>query len=160
MITSVSLFFNTSVLVTFIIALLWYIFNAIGFFSVAKRLGIKNYWLAWIPFIQYYLFGKIIGNKVLGIKHAGILLVCIPLIIVFYPVFIPLNITTFLIYLGIIIVFYIYYQAAFNEYYKIVDPNKAFLYFVLGILFPFLIPIWVLVLTKEPKDEYDQYYRE
>ena len=46
-----------SVIVT-VFALIMYIFEAIGLYSVAKRRGLKHPFMAWIPYTNTYLFGK------------------------------------------------------------------------------------------------------
>ena len=151
-VTNANLFSNTSRLGTYIIVFLWFLFYAIGFFRVARREKIKNAWLAWIPFGQFYLLGQIVQKKS-KIPFLGIILLLSQLILAFFFSFINLNLTSFLIYLVILIIFYCIYQYAFNLFYKIVDPDRSFLYLVLGILFPFLIPIWVLALSKEKKPD-------
>ena len=42
-----------------IIGLLFYILRAVGLMGIAKRRGFPNSWLAWIPFANAYLFGKV-----------------------------------------------------------------------------------------------------
>ncbi len=155
-ITNYNLFSNTSRLGTFIIVLLWFILNAIGIYRVAKRENVKLPWLAWIPLIQYYTLGEIVQNKS-KIKYLGFILFLSQTILFLYFYFLPLNLTTFLIYLVLLIGSYIIFQYALNLYYKLVDPDKAFLYLVLGILFPFLIPIWIFALSKD-KSKDNFYY--
>ena len=41
-----------------VFALIMYIFEAIGLYSVAKRRGLKHPFMAWIPYTNTYLFGK------------------------------------------------------------------------------------------------------
>lgn len=40
----------------------FYIFNAIGLYTLSKRRGYDKPWLAWIPFARAYLLGKIADN--------------------------------------------------------------------------------------------------
>lgn len=47
----------TGVIAT-VFALIMYIFEAIGLYSVAKRRGLKHPFMAWIPYTNTYLFGK------------------------------------------------------------------------------------------------------
>ncbi|MBR6737963.1 MAG: hypothetical protein IKL82_06390 [Clostridia bacterium] len=52
-----------------------FIFTAIASFQMAKRRGLKNAWLAFIPFAQWALIGKLAGeSNVFGkiIKNAGL----------------------------------------------------------------------------------------
>lgn len=41
-----------------VFALVMYIFESIGLYSVAKRRGLKHPFMAWIPYTNTYLFGK------------------------------------------------------------------------------------------------------
>lgn len=41
-----------------VFALIMYIFESIGLYSVAKRRGLKHPFMAWIPYTNTYLFGK------------------------------------------------------------------------------------------------------
>ncbi len=55
-----------------------YILNSIGLMTIAKNRGIKNPWMAWIPFASSYLFGVVSDdiNRYKGkqTKHSKILL--------------------------------------------------------------------------------------
>ncbi len=55
-----------------------YILNSIGLMTIAKNRGIKNPWMAWIPFASSYLFGMVSDdvNRYKGkqTKHSAILL--------------------------------------------------------------------------------------
>ncbi len=42
-----------------IIGLVFYIFESLGLYAIAKRRGIKNAWLAWVPVGNAWLMGKI-----------------------------------------------------------------------------------------------------
>lgn len=45
-----------------IIALVFYIFQAIGLYNMSKRRGYKNAWLAFVPFVNAYVLGGIADN--------------------------------------------------------------------------------------------------
>lgn len=48
-----------------IFALVGYIFYSIGLQRMAKRESIRNTWLVWLPFIQYYVMGNLVkGRKI------------------------------------------------------------------------------------------------
>lgn len=36
-----------------------YVFKSIGFYSAAKRRGLRNPWLAWVPVAQYWIVGSL-----------------------------------------------------------------------------------------------------
>lgn len=43
--------------VAFLVWLLFYILHSIGLMRIAKKLGVKHRWMAWIPFANAYLLG-------------------------------------------------------------------------------------------------------
>lgn len=43
--------------VTFLSMLFFYLIHAIGLMRIAKKLGVKHRWMAWIPFANVYLLG-------------------------------------------------------------------------------------------------------
>jgi len=40
-----------------------YVFNSIGLMTIAKNRGITHPWMAWIPFANSYLFGKLSDDR-------------------------------------------------------------------------------------------------
>lgn len=48
--------------IAFLSLLVFYIFGAIGIHTMAKRRGIENPWLAYIPVAQFYVIGSIFDN--------------------------------------------------------------------------------------------------
>lgn len=54
--------FGILILVLLAITIVAYFFSAIGISTIAKRRGIQNTWLAFIPIAQYYIIGEIVDN--------------------------------------------------------------------------------------------------
>lgn len=52
-------FFLIVVLILMAFAILTYVFQSIGLYTIAKRRGIKNPWLAWIPYGSTWIQGSI-----------------------------------------------------------------------------------------------------
>lgn len=42
-----------------VISIAVYVFTAFAIYTIAKRRGIANPWLAWVPFAQYWMFGSV-----------------------------------------------------------------------------------------------------
>jgi hypothetical protein len=49
-----------------LIGVVFYVFLAIGLMKMAENSGIKNAWLAWIPFANYYIMGELVTSKLKG----------------------------------------------------------------------------------------------
>lgn len=46
-------------LIALVISVTIYVLEALGIYTIAKRRGIHNPWLAWIPVAQYWILGSI-----------------------------------------------------------------------------------------------------
>ena len=60
-----------------------YIMRAIGLYRIAKKSGCANAWLAWIPFGDLFLLGKVTGDVQLGkwtLKNTKLWLLLVPLV--------------------------------------------------------------------------------
>lgn len=42
-----------------IVGIVTYVFQSLGMYTIAKRRGIKNPWLAWLPVVSYWISGSI-----------------------------------------------------------------------------------------------------
>ena len=51
--------YNIIMLFTLALSITFYIFSSLGLYSHAKRLGINNPWLSWIPVGNYWVSGKL-----------------------------------------------------------------------------------------------------
>lgn len=52
----------TAAVISFLFVFIFYIFNAIGLYTISKRRGYKNAWLAYIPVVNSYVLGAITDN--------------------------------------------------------------------------------------------------
>ena len=68
MVGGVLAFYGVILCFSFILGIVTYIFQSIGLFKMAKNLGFKHCWMAWIPLLNTYTFGKI-GSKY--VKKSG-----------------------------------------------------------------------------------------
>lgn len=57
-----------------VLALVCFILRAIGFFSLAKKAGLKNSWFSFVPFLNQYILGELIGGRVWGMGGAALIL--------------------------------------------------------------------------------------
>lgn len=69
--------------VVLIFVLVSYIFHSLGLYTIAKRMGRSNPWLAFVPFARDYLHGELAGSIVLKkrrIRNPGIWKLILPII--------------------------------------------------------------------------------
>ena len=70
--------------VILIVAVVNYVFKSLALYTLAKRMGKANPWLAWIPFARVYLQGELaetIPLKTKAITRPGIWLLVVPLVL-------------------------------------------------------------------------------
>lgn len=149
--------------VSLVIGLVCYVFNALGLYTMAKNRNLDNPWLAWIPLASNYLMGELINDDVsistwhipyakLFLPLMGLALTVVMMILGFIP-----YLGAFIgILLSLALSFY-YYTAQFWLY-SIYDKDHRVLYLVLSIIFPFLGPIFIFIIRN--RDAYDERHPE
>lgn len=71
-----------ALMVILVVSIVNYVFKSIALYTLAKRMGKTNPWLAWIPFARVYLQGELaeaIPLKTKAIGRPGIWLLVVPL---------------------------------------------------------------------------------
>lgn len=142
------------IFILIIIGILYYIFNALGFYTMAKNRGINHAWISWIPFLQNFILGELIDDHVWGIGGARwILLVC-PLVIGWMNGYITgagdeASTIIVSIFSILSIVYYVYLQCAHYRLFKAYSDH-AVGYTIWSIIFPFLAPIFIFIIRKHP----------
>lgn len=138
-----------------IYSLISYLLIAVGLYRIAQRKGMKNAWMAWVPWVQTYLYAETIG-KTIRIGRTEI-----PNFPVFYVLIIYggsflsyvlntipiLGALLSLILIPALLIARIYVVFRFFKQFL---GNNAVLYTVLAVLVPFAHPILVLVLREKP----------
>lgn len=129
-----------------IFGLIVYVLTALGLHTLAKRAGIEPAWIAWIPICQWYLIGRLIGNRIFGIDHAGWILVLAPFVAALIAMVTPDIVGSILTLLV-----YILEVAAYYTLFKIYKPNSAVLYTISGFIITPLLGLWVFLIRNNPR---------
>ncbi len=144
--TSLSIFSSGwAGMLTGIFGLIGYIFGAIGLYTLAKRRAISYAWIAWIPGVQVFLVGDLIGDELWGIHGARWILLFGGMVAGLIAI-IP-----FLGWAGYILqmLYYIFMINAFNKLFAIYRPQSALVITIIGIFVPVLFPIWCFVIRND-----------
>ena len=130
------------------VGIVMYVFSALGLYTMAGNRGIEYKWIAWIPVVQLWLLGDLIDNKMWGFEYTNAVLT---LGTVLTTILQRIDSTAgFGVVLGIVM--YVYQAFCYNKLFKIYAPEHATLYTVLGVIFPFLVPIWYFVIRNNEPD--------
>ncbi len=164
-------------LIAMAVSVLVYIFHALGLYTVAKRRGIHNPWLAWIPVGVYWILGSIsdqyqyvakgqIRNRrktLLGLAIAGCVLTVLYTVSGFIIGFgtamgeealtatiggSALLVLAALATMVVSIVQLVFTYITYYDYFASTKPGDAVTFLVLGIFFNFLLPFFVFACRK------------
>ena len=164
-------------LIALAISIVLYIFQSIGIYSVAKRRGIHNPWLAWIPVgvlwilgsisdqYQYVAKGKVRNRRkvLLGVSiamFASLIVEVIAAIAMAVAAIVGESLATagagillvVLFYLAVIalaIIVVVFTYIAMYDLYASCDPSNATTFLVLSILFPVAQPFFMFFSRKK-----------
>ena len=161
-----------------LLAMVWgiamYVLTAVGFHTVAKRRGIPNPWLAWIPIADAWLLGsisdqfqyvtrgkvtnrrKILLGLSIGSLCFGLVVYIVALITTVlgagsgetFGIVMVLSLVTGLINVVLSITNLVFTQIALYDFYTSAYPENNVLFLVLGIVFAFLRPFFVFFNRK------------
>jgi predicted PurR-regulated permease PerM len=152
-------FMGVFIFILLAVAVVMYIFSALALYKMASNRNINNPWFAWIPFLNLYLMGEIIDQRVylgeLEIPYAQLVLPLGSLAVGLIS-----SLLGAIPYIGAIIAFIlpiawaIYVFAAVYRLYKLYKPGSAVLYLILSIIFSILQPIFMFTMRNNEYTEY------
>ncbi|MBO4939350.1 MAG: hypothetical protein J6C98_10210 [Oscillospiraceae bacterium] len=164
-------------LVALVIGVLLYVFQSVGLYSIAKRRGIRNPWLAWLPIGDYWIAGSIadqyqyvvkgqVRNKrkiLLILSIAGIVLTVIMNIIRSAVTIAMLesqmegsiavsstfSVVTALLNCGLNIALIVFWYMTLYDIYSSTNPDNNVLFLVLSIFFRITVPFFLFFNRKK-----------
>lgn len=150
---AIIVFFSAFIFFFVILAIVMYVFTALSLYTMAKNKGCEHSWFAWIPFLNGYLEGELIGDTVplfssdVDIPYAKWIL-SIGSIIVAALVQIP--------YIGwvISVLFLIYGYLTMYRLYRLYNSERAVLFTVLSIIFSVCMPFFLFSMRNNDPVEY------
>lgn len=164
----------TALLIGLIISIVLYVFRSAGCYHIAKRRGIHNPWLAWVPVAQLWILGCIsdqyqyvvrgkIRNRrkiLLGLSIASFILNLVTNRINSAALYdyrlssgfsgvmlVRMGFT--LAVLTVAVVLLVFRCIALYDLYSSCCPDNNVLFLVLGILFPFTTPFFIFCNRKK-----------
>ena len=155
--------------------ILAYVFSCLSMYTIAKRRGILNPWLAWIPIgnacilgslsdqYQYVAKGKIRNRRavLLGLNIAIVALL-IPFVIVEFMLLLSVEssaaagvasliviLVFYLVYFALAIVNMVFYYIALYDLYCSCNPDNAVMFLVLGIFISVTQPFFMFACRNK-----------
>ncbi len=156
----------------------FYILQSLGLYTVAKRRGIHNPWLAWLPLGNMWILGSVsdqyqyvakgrVRNRrkiLLGLTAAMFAM----LFVIFGGMFsmilgaagemealagagVAVMLLAYLALLVVAIIAAVFQYIAIYDFYRSCEPDNSVLYLVLSVLFTISMPVFFFVCRK--KDE-------
>ena len=153
-----------------------YVLQGVSFYRIAKRRGIHNAWLAWIPIGVYWLMGSIsdhyqyvakqkVTNRrrillVLGIVTSAMSIIYSVMQLSTTLAFtadagmgneigmVAVGVLVYLVWLGVAIATSVFMYIALYDLYRSCKPGSAVLFLVLGIVFSVAIPFFLIICSN------------
>lgn len=156
------------------VAILCYVFQALGCYTIAKRRGLKNPWMAWVPVLNSWMLGSI-SDQYQYVVHGKVRNKrkwLIGLVIAYLVVYVIWEVATIagtyrmatgyetvttiilmlfgaLVMLGLAIAMSVVQYIAYYDLYRSCDPDHATLYLVLSIVVGVTLPFFVFACRKK-----------
>lgn len=169
--------FGMVALVVGLFAIVGYVFRSIGLYTLAKRRGIANPWLAWLPVGYYWIAGSIadqyryvtegsVKNRrtiLLALSIAGIVVSSLVSTMVNGSFMLSTGEVSMdqlaslgtmgtvlnLVTSALEIATFVFWQIALYDLYSSCNPRNNVLFLVLGIIFGFLIPFFIFACRNK-----------
>lgn len=113
-----------------ILSVIGFVLFALGLMTLAKRKGINNAWLAWIPIANLYIMGKIIGHIKIGSFEMDKMEMWLPLSILPLIILLAIPFVRILAIIAFAVIFYFAFFRLFSKY----RSENAVLFSVLSVL--------------------------
>lgn len=161
-------------LIALAVMLVTYIFQSVGLYSIAKRRGIHNAWLAWIPVGNYWIAGSIadqyqyvakgkVKNKrkvLLGLSLGSFAVSLVANMISSIMMIASdmegamavssmSGVFTSVLNMGVSVALFVFWQMALYDLYSSCNPDNNVLFLVLGIIFGITIPFFIFFNRKK-----------
>lgn len=169
--------FGMVALVVGLFAIVCYVFQSIGLYTIAKRRGIANPWLAWLPVGYYWIAGSIadqyryvtegsVKNRrtiLLALSIAGIVVSSLISTMINGSFMLStgevsmdqlaslgtLGTVLNLVTSALEIAIFVFWQIALYDLYSSCNPKNNVLFLVLGIIFGFLVPFFIFACRNK-----------
>lgn len=169
-----------SLIVSASVYLLFYAFRAVGICIMAKRKGIKKWWLGALPYFNYHVLGELAGPvRMMGFTAKNIgtfaaiflfgehFLVGLQLVagVVYYfmPSAAMFNLITYHLYTYLSSILNLVYLCAFVSlclaFFGKYAPNKRMLFSFLSLIQPVYSVLLFVLRKRAPYASYDEYYK-
>lgn len=154
MLSFIFLFFITIFIAAILYTIISYTFQGISIMCMCKNMKYKNTFIAWIPFYNKYLLGKIANNKIMGVLSGFLSLISICLATYFY-IHKELEIVPFIILIVILIITFILDTIIAHRIFKSRTSKYGDILTVFNILsLGLLRPIFLFIIRNKKKAFY------
>ena len=133
--------------------IVFYIFQSLGLYTLAKRRGIPTPGWAWVPIGNLWIVGKLADQydemvKGKSMKYSQILLWLGVGIVAAGSIFLPLAVLLLFVVWAAIVVLIVFCYMALYRIYQSCSPDTAVVFIVLSIIFPVIVPFVIFALRN------------
>ena len=143
-------------LVLAVVMVATYIFQALSFYTIAKRRGIRKPWLSWLPIGNMWILGSISDQYQYvtkgRVRNRRKILLVLTIAMLICPVFTGEGLLALLLMLpllGICIAAFVIECMALYDLFRSCDPENGALYLALSIFISVLRPVFLFICRKK-----------
>jgi hypothetical protein len=128
-----------------IVGLVLYVIQAFGLYEMAKRAGLENSWLAFVPIANYFIMGKLIKEIKISQYVIPTAEIVLPVALVVLFALGRVSVIGNLVWLCV----FLLYLAAYYNLYSLYRPKDAVMFTVFSI-FVVTVPFFIFIMRKDP----------
>ncbi len=132
-------------LVFILVGIALYLLQAVGLYGMGKNADVKHNWVAFIPIVNAYVWGKIIKE----IKISKYVLPYPEIVLPVAPFIYGLLFDFSMLGPLLLLCLFVLYAAGFYRLYSLYRPDSVAIYTIISIVFPFVVPFFFFNLRKE-----------
>jgi uncharacterized membrane protein len=132
------------IIVFLIIAIVFYVLAALGLYKLAQNEGIENPWLAWVPFGNLYIVGRLVKTVKLFNYDIPSLELVLPIGAIAVAILGGIPLLGTLLSIAFMIVLYVTLYNLYKKY----RPQSATLWIILSIVLG-LFPIFIFIMRND-----------
>lgn len=122
-----------------------FVIQALGLYGMAEKAGVTPRWVAFIPVVNAYIWGKIIKE----IRVSDYVLTCPEIVLPIAPFIYGLLYQIPLLGPLLLLCLLALYATGYYYLYLLYRPDSAAVYTIISIVFPFVVPFFFYSIRNE-----------
>ncbi len=145
LITSAAILNTLGIIFRVIFGVILYLVFSFSLYTMVKKRGMHNPWLAWIPIVNFYCVGKIVGDIKIFKLHLTNTEIILPLAFALFIGLTYIPLVGFILSAAGLLVLVL----AMHKLYQLFDPENAFILTILTAILPVIAAPVIMFIYRE-----------